>query len=102
MSRRIGIPLYLAAGILAAGCAGSTAQFQIVPTEHGTFTIPSPDLMGASSSSTDKAKAYEYAAAYCTKRSREIETVPTSANEAGFLEIAAPEIEFRCVTPLAR
>lgn len=102
MSRRIGIALYLAAGALATGCAGSTTQFQIVPTGHGTFTIPSPDLMGASSSSTDKAKAYEYAAAYCAKRSRQIETVPTSANEAGFLEIAAPEIEFRCVTPLAR
>jgi hypothetical protein len=102
MPRRFWIPLYLAAGVLAPGCAGPTALFQIVPTGRGTFIIPSPDLIGASSNSTEKAKAYEDAAAYCKKRSREIETVPTSANEAGFLEIAAPEIEFRCVTPLAR
>jgi len=102
MPRRIWIPLYLAAGVLATGCGGSTPQAKIVPTGHGTFIIPSPDLLGASSSSTEKAKAYEDAAAYCTKRSREIETVPTSANEAGFLGIAEPEIEFRCVTPLAR
>jgi hypothetical protein len=53
--------------------------------------------MGASSSSTDKAKAYGDAAAYCMKDGKTIDTVLTSENEGGFLEIAAPLIEFRCV-----
>lgn len=99
VTRSIWISLYF---VLVTGCAGSTHQFQIVPTGRGTFIIPSQDLMGASSSSTEQAKAYDEASAYCTKRGGVIETVLTSANEEGFTEIAAPEIEFRCVTPAAR
>ena len=99
MTRSIGILLYL---VLVTGCAGSVHQFQIVPTGHGTFIIPSQDLMGASASSTEKAKAYDAASAYCTKRGGVVETVLTSANEGGFSEIAAPEIEFRCVQAAAR
>jgi len=94
----MGFPLCL---VLVSGCA-TTHPFQIVPTGHGTFIIPSRDLMGASSSSTEKAQAYDAASAYCTKRGEAIETVLTSANEAGFSEIAAAEIEFRCVKVTAR
>jgi len=99
MNGNIGIPPYL---VLLIGCAAAAPQFQIVPTGRGTFIIPSKDLMGASSSSTEKAQAYNEASAYCTKRGAEIEPVLTSANEAGFAEMAAPEIEFRCVTPTPR
>jgi hypothetical protein len=56
MTRSIGILLYL---VLVSGCAGSVHQFQIVPTGHGTFIIPSQDLMGAYASSTEEAKAYD-------------------------------------------
>jgi hypothetical protein len=99
MTRSIGILLCL---VLASGCAGSAHEFQIVATGHGTFIIPSPDLMGTSSSSNDKARAYDAASAYCTKRGGAVETILTSANEAGFTEIAAPELEFRCVAPTAK
>lgn len=99
MKGSIGIPLYL---VLVAGCAGPAHQLRIVPSGRGTFIIPSQDLMGTSSSSTDKAKAYNAASAYCMKRGREIETVLRSANEGGFTEMAAAEIEFRCVPPAPR
>jgi hypothetical protein len=83
--------------VFATGCTTTTHQREIVPTGHGTFIVPSPDLMGASSSSTEKANAYREAAAYCMKLGKNIETVLTSENEGGFLEISAPLIEFRCV-----
>ena len=98
MTRGIWISVCLGVLALATGCAGSTRQNQIVPTGHGTFLIPG-DFMGTSSSSTDKAQAFEEAAAYCTKRGKRVKTVLTSENGSGFLEIAAPLIEFRCVAP---
>jgi hypothetical protein len=78
-----------------AGCAGTTDQ--IVPTGHGTFMIPSQDLMGLSSGSSQKAKAFADAAAYCSKLGKEIETILASDTEGGFGGLAAPLIEFRCV-----
>jgi hypothetical protein len=97
MSRQHGIALYLGALVFVTGCTTFPHQDQIVPTGHGTFIVPSRDFMGASSSSTDKAKAYGDATAYCMKGGKTIETVLTSENEGGFLEISAPLIEFRCV-----
>ena len=99
MTRSISLSFYLA---FLTGCAGTVPQFEIVPTSNGTFIIPSQGLMGASSSSTEKAKAYDAASTFCTKRGGVVETVLTSANEGDFREIAAPEIEFRCVTPAPR
>ena len=64
MSRKHWIVMFLA---FAPGCTTTTHQREIVPTGHGTLIIPSPDLMGASSSSTEKANAYSEAAAYCLK-----------------------------------
>ena len=78
-----------------AGWVGTTAQ--IVPTGHGTLMIPSQDLLGSSSGSTQKAKAFADAAAYCSKLGREIETVLASESEGGFGGLVAPVIEFRCV-----
>lgn len=98
MTRGIWISVCLSGLALATGCAGSTRQHQIVPTAHGTFVIPG-DFMGTSSSSADQAQASDDAAAYCRKRSQEVKTVLTSENGSGFLEIAAPLIEFRCVAP---
>lgn len=80
---------------LFAGCVGTTDQ--IVPTGHGTFIIRSQDLMGLSSGSTEKAKAFQDGAAYCRKLDKEIETVLASEAEGGFGGLAAPVIEFRCV-----
>ena len=94
MSRKHWIVMFLA---FAPGCTTTTHQRQIVPTRHGTFIIPSPDLMGTSSGSTEKANAYRDAAVYCMKLGKNIETVLTSENEGGFLEVSAPLIEFRCV-----
>jgi hypothetical protein len=82
-----------------AGCVGTTDQ--IVPTGHGTFMIPRHGLMGLSSGSTQKAKAFEDAVAYCRKSGQDIETVLTSETEGGFGGLAAPEIEFRCVPSAA-
>jgi hypothetical protein len=79
-----------------AGCVGTTDQ--IVPTGHGTFMIPRHGLMGLSSGSTQKAKAFQDAVAYCRKFGQDIETVLTSETEGGFGGLAAPEIEFRCVS----
>jgi hypothetical protein len=78
-----------------AGCVSTTDQ--IVPTGHGTFVIPRHGLMGLSSGSTQKAKAFQDATAYCRKLGQDIETVLTSEAEGGFGGLAAPEIEFRCV-----
>jgi putative membrane protein len=78
-----------------AGCVGTTDQ--IVPTGHGTYMIPRHGLMGLSSGSTQKAKAFQDAVAYCRKFGQDIETVLTSETEGGFGGLAAPEIEFRCV-----
>jgi hypothetical protein len=97
MTRSVWILVCLGVLALATGCATSTLQNQIVPTAHGTLVIPG-DFMGTSSSSTDKAQASEEAAAYCTKRGQQVQTVLTSENGSGFLEIAAPLIEFRCVS----
>jgi hypothetical protein len=80
-----------------AGCVGTTDQ--VVPTGHGTFMIPSQGLMGWSSGSAEKAKAFEDAAAYCMKLGKEVETVLASESEGGFGGLATPEIEFRCVPP---
>jgi hypothetical protein len=80
---------------VVAGCVGTTDR--IVPSGHGTFMIPSQDLMGLSSSATEKAKALQEAAAYCRKLGQDIETVLTSEPEGGISGLAAPEIEFRCV-----
>jgi hypothetical protein len=98
MTRGIWISVFLGGLAFATGCAGSTRQNQILPTGHGTFVIPG-DLMGTSSSSTDKAQALDDAAAYCLKRGKQIKTVLTSENGSGYLEIAAPLVEFRCVAP---
>jgi hypothetical protein len=80
MTRGIWISVCVVGLSLATGCAGSTHQSRVEPTGLGTFMIPSSDLMGASSSSIDKAKAYDDAASYCTDRGKEIETVLTSEN----------------------
>jgi hypothetical protein len=82
-----------------AGCVGTTDQ--IVPTGHGTFMIPRDGLMGLSSGSTQKAKAFQDATAYCRKFGQDISTVLTSEAEGGFGGLAAPEIEFRCVPSAA-
>jgi hypothetical protein len=92
----------LAATLLASGCTGSAHRMQIVPTGHGTFMVPSQDLMGASSSSTERAKAHEEAVAYCAKLGMSFEALPTSETEGGFREIAPPDIEFRCRAPAVR
>jgi len=91
--RRIAIGFVAVA--LAAGCADST--YQVVPTGHGTFMIPSQGVLGASSGSAEKSKAFEDAAAYCMKLGKDFEPVLTSETEGGFNGLAAPIIEFRCV-----
>jgi hypothetical protein len=80
---------------IVAGCVGTTDRIE--PTGHGTLMIPSQDLMGLSSSSTERAKALQEAAAYCRKLGRDIQTVLSSEPEGGIDGLAAPEIEFRCV-----
>ncbi len=95
------IMILLCAVALATGCAGSATQSKIVPTGHGTLVIRG-DFLGTSSDSTDKARALARAATYCRERGEEIQTIPTSENGSGFLEIAAPLIEFRCVAPVTR
>jgi hypothetical protein len=100
MIRGIGISVCLGGLALATDCAASTHQNQIEPTDHGTFVIPS-GLMGTSSSSIDKARAVDDATAYCMKHGKEIKTILTSENGSGFLEMAAPLIEIRCVPPAA-
>ena len=79
-----------------AGCVGTTDQ--VVPTGHGTFMIPSQGLMGLSSGSVEKAKAFQEAADYCMKLGKEVETVLASETEGGLGGFVTPEIEFRCVT----
>jgi hypothetical protein len=96
MIRGIWISVCLGGLALATGSAGSTRQKQIEPTGHGTFVIPS-GFMGTSSSSIDRARAVNDAPTYCMQYGKEIKTVLTSENGSGFLEIAAPLIEFRCV-----
>jgi hypothetical protein len=78
-----------------AGCGGTSSQ--IVPTGHGTFVIPRKDLLGLSSGSSEKAKAFQDAVAYCRKLGQDMETVLMSEAEGGFGGLAAPEIEFRCI-----
>jgi hypothetical protein len=99
MLRSVGIAVSFGAMALVTGCAGPTHQ--VVPTGHGTFMIPSEDLMGVSSGSAEKSKALEDAAAYCTKLGKEIEPVLTSETEGGSNGLAAPLIEFRCVAPIS-
>jgi hypothetical protein len=96
MTRSVWILVCWGVLALSTGCATSTLQNQIVPTAHGTLVIPG-DFMGTSSSSTEKAQALEEAAGYCRTRGQQVEIVLTSENGNGFLEIAAPLIEFRCV-----
>jgi hypothetical protein len=98
--RVIGIAVRLSALALGIGCAGPT--YQVTPTGRGTFMIPSPDLMGASAGSTDKAKAFEDAGDYCLKLGKEVETVLASEPEGGSSDLATPLIEFRCVPPVGR
>jgi hypothetical protein len=80
---------------ICAGCGGTTSR--IVPTGHGTFVVPRKDLLGLSSGSSEKAKAFQDAVAYCRKLGQDIETVLVSEAEGGYGGLAAPEIEFRCV-----
>jgi hypothetical protein len=93
MAREMRIAIGCAAVALVTCCAGST--YQVVPTGHGTFVIPSQGLMGVSSA--EKSEAFEDAAAYCMKLGKEVEPVLTSETEGGFDGLAAPKIEFRCV-----
>ena len=100
MTREVEIALCLGALALVTGCAGSTSQ--VVPTGHGTFMIPSQDVLGVSSGSAEKSKAFEDAAAYCMKLGKEVEPVLTSETEGGFNGLAAPIIEFRCVASVGK
>jgi hypothetical protein len=102
MPRGIRIVFYVGAIVVVTGCAASTHRYQVVPTGRGTYMIPSVDLMGASSSSIDKAEAYEVAASYCRKLGTEMETILGSETEGQFGGISAPEIEFRCIEPTSR
>jgi hypothetical protein len=102
MPRKMGIVVCCAASFLAIGCTGSAHRMQIVPTGRGTFMIPSQDLLGAASSSTERAKANEEAVAYCAKLGMGFEALATSDTEGGFREIAPPDIEFRCLAPAVR
>ena len=102
MPQAIRVAACLGAVIFASGCAQSAHRMKIVPTGRGTFVIPSQDLMGASASSTERAKAQDAAVAYCTKLGLSFEALPTSETEGGFREIAPADIEFRCLAPAAR
>jgi hypothetical protein len=100
MAGQIRIAVAFAAMGLATGCTGST--YQVVPTGHGTFMIPSQDVLGVSSGSAEKSKAFEDAAAYCMKLGKEVQPVLTSETEGGFNGLAAPIIEFRCVASVGK
>jgi hypothetical protein len=102
MPRTIGITICLAAAGLASGCTQSAHRMEIVPSGRGTYVIPRQDLMGASSSSTERAQAQDAAVAYCAKLGMSFEALATSETEGGFREIAPPEIEFRCLAPALR
>jgi hypothetical protein len=59
MAREMRIAIGAAAALVSC-CVGST--YQVVPTGHGTFMIPSQGLMGVSSA--EKSEALEDAAAW--------------------------------------
>jgi hypothetical protein len=80
-----------------AGCAGVT---DVVSTGPDTYMVASHGTMGWSSGGAQKAKAIQQAGDYCRERNKRLELVQArETSQGGFGQIAAGEVEFRCVGP---
>lgn len=84
----------IAAGLLAAACAGSTDP---VAMGDGTYMLANHGVMGWSSGPAQKAKAIERASEYCGAQGRRFELLSATEQPGGFGQIAAGEVQFRCM-----
>lgn len=86
-----------ATALALAACAGVT---DVVETGPNTFMVASHGTMGWSSGGAQKAKAIQQAGDFCRGRGKRMELVQArETSQGGFGQIAAGEVEFRCVTP---
>lgn len=87
----------LALCCLLSACAGVT---DVVSTGPDTFLVASHGTMGWSSGGAQKAKAIQQAGDYCRERGKRMELVQArETSQGGFGQIAAGEVEFRCLPP---
>lgn len=97
MTMRVIVAIALLMVSLVAGCAGVT---NVVSTGPDTYMIASHGVMGWSSGSAQKAKAFQEADAFCKSLGKQLQ--PISTNETpggGFGQIASGEVQFRCLKP---
>ena len=85
----------IAAVSLVAGCAGVT---DVVSTGPDTYIVASHGVMGWSSGGAQKAKAFQEANDYCKNLGKQMQPIKTTdTGGGGFGQIAAGEVEFRCL-----
>lgn len=90
--------LFIAIAISALVISGCANVTDVVSTGPGTYMIAAEGVLGNSSSGKQAFKATEQAAAFCSKQSKQLNTIEVKEVPGGFGKVASATVYFRCIS----
>ena len=85
---------FLVIGSALFGCASVT---DVVSTGPETYMVAAEGVLGNSSSGKQAFKAQEQAAAFCSAKGLQVETISSQEAPGGFGKVASATVNFKCI-----
>lgn len=85
---------FLVIGSALFGCASVT---DVVTTGPESYMVAAEGVLGNSSSGMQAVKAQERAAAFCSAKGLQVETISSQEIPGGFGKVASATVNFKCI-----